>query len=209
MSEEGLAAYLWYIIPGVFGLTPFLLKYTELSTLVNNTGFSVFVILLFYVFGYVIHIFYRILYHFLVYGKRESVDFFKNEIERMVSEKNLDVKRLKVWNFNDPKKVDLLYNYVIFSNPKLKDYITAIRRKSFYLSGHYTILLAIGMGLAVSIYFNLKLLIIIAYFIIFLILFTDSCLLQKNMNAHEKFLIQHELERALKDKLNVFPNNKK
>lgn len=153
--------------------------------------------------GFVIQSFYRILYHYLAYGKRSSLIYFQSRVRSFPS-KDFTFKRLGIDTINNPSELEKVYFLYVFSNPKFKNWQDHIYKRSVALSCLWPVLISIGIGIMLGIYFKITPLFYGIYTIIGALSFMHIMFTTKEMNDKEKYLIDKAFQEKIFQNRNLF-----
>src|SRR3989344_921045 len=104
---KDLKEILWYLLPGGFVVFPLLLGYSTKEPLVEIIIFSALLV------GFIIHLMFRILFHYFCYGRREVSIYFKSLLMKYLREGKVTFQQLGVDTINNQRELEKVYNYYI------------------------------------------------------------------------------------------------
>jgi hypothetical protein len=203
--EKNIVSLLWYVIPGIFALAPvFLIEFG-----INHVLFA----FLCFVAGFVIHSIVRVATFGYYFGGRESIQYFRGRLEQILLKNDLEdwaKKEYSKIDLSEPKNIEPVYNFTVWSNPKYKSHNSFIEKRQFFLSAYLTSVVGIFIGMAFlviglccfgrtlplvlcNIEIDLIHVCFLGYFIILLVFVKDITNLRKDMMAHENLLIRMAL----------------
>lgn len=174
-----LFEWLWYIIPGTISLTPLLFNPEPF----NKLGLIKFTILA-YAIGFILHRFYRIIYHLFIRDNRQAIKHFRkksNKIKVVVCE----------------KQTEYLYNHLIYCREKYQEPLSKIKKQSFFCSAVFASGFASLFGGVICIIMNQPYWII--YFLVSLLFIYDYILLFHWLNQNEKVLINNIINDKIEE----------
>lgn len=194
--------YLWYIIPGAFFLLPFIIILNDVGILkINHLG-GLLLIFVMFIFGFLLHTFYRYYNYRLLYGRTPIHVYLKGYLEAMPKYKKTDFNR---------NLLDSHYFYYIFSNKNLSSYYKHINRRDFHINSLRTMMVSIFLSLGLSLFWVVYLCpffskdffywyvpLIVAYFFIICLFFSNLRYLKKDKFDKESFLIKRRLKSEMK-----------
>ena len=132
---------LWYTIPGFIILFTILLISNPENSIVYIFQINIIFQAIFLItFSTLWHIIYRLFYHYIFYGKRREVLYFKttlvnhynsrNNADRNIIKQLIHIK--KITDLDNVFVLEKIYNFFIFSNKNFERQVHHLKQRKFH-----------------------------------------------------------------------------